>query len=101
MGSGIESQAMNPIDMSPEQFRRLSERIIAIATDYLKGMDTRGIPPEGRGSELENIYRTPLPETGLGEEACSGLADIDPHLRRQNGSFFLLGLWSGGPGWAA
>jgi aromatic-L-amino-acid/L-tryptophan decarboxylase len=92
---------MNPIDISPEQFRRLSERIIAIATDYLKGMDTRGIPPEGRGSELENIYRTPLPETGLGEEACSGLADIALHCRAQNGRFFGYVLGSGEPAAAA
>jgi len=95
MGSGIESQKMNPIDISPEQFRRLSERIIEIATDYLKGMDTRAIPPEGRGSELQNIYRTPLPETGLGEEACSGLADITLHCRAQNGRFFGYVLGSG------
>jgi len=52
--SGVESQTMNPIDMSPEQFRRLSERILEISTDYLKGMDTRGIRTKGRGSELES-----------------------------------------------
>ncbi len=101
MESGIESQTMNPLDISPEQFRRLSERIIEIATDYLKGMDTRRIPPERRGSELEHIYRTPLPETGLGEEACNGLAEVVQHSRAQNGRFFGYVLGSGEPAAAA
>jgi len=92
---------MNPLDTSPEQFRCLSERILEIATDYLRGLDTRGIPPKGRGAEFEHIYRTPLPETGLGEEACNGLADVALHSRAQNGRFFGYVLGSGEPAAAA
>ena len=92
---------MNSLDVSPEQFRRLSERIVRIATEYLKGMDARKIPPGKRGLELERTYRTPPPETGLGEEAIRGLVDVAQHSRAQNGRFFGYVLGSGEPAAAA
>jgi aromatic-L-amino-acid decarboxylase len=92
---------MNPLDLSPEQFRRLSERILEIAADYLGGMDARAIPPEAGGVELERIYRTPPPESGLAEEAIAGLADVARHSRAQNGRFFGYVLGSGEPAGAA
>ncbi len=88
---------MNPIDISPEQFRHLSERVIEIAADYLKGIDGRAIPPDGGGAEMERVYRTQLPETGLPEEAVRGLVDLARHSRAQNGRFFGYVLGSGEP----
>lgn len=55
---------MNPIEISPEQFKSLSEQFLAIAIDYLKEMDHRSIPAKGSGEEIEHIFRAPLPETG-------------------------------------
>jgi aromatic-L-amino-acid/L-tryptophan decarboxylase len=92
---GVKSRAMNPLDISPEEFRLLSEQIIAIATDYLKGLDSRAIPAEGSGAEVERIFATPLPETGLAEEALRGLSDVVRHSRAQNGRFFGYVLGSG------
>jgi aromatic-L-amino-acid/L-tryptophan decarboxylase len=86
---------MNPLDLNPDQFRRLSERVIQIAADYLQGMNARPIPPDCSGTELERLYRTPLPETGLPEEALRGLADAARHSRAQNGRFFGYVLGSG------
>jgi aromatic-L-amino-acid decarboxylase len=86
---------MNPIDMSSEQFRHLSERVLDIASDYLKGLDARPILPDGGGAEMERIYRTQLPESGLPEEALRGLADVARHSRAQNGRFFGYVLGSG------
>jgi aromatic-L-amino-acid decarboxylase len=88
---------MNPMDISPDQFRHLSERITEIATAYLKDMDTRAIPAEGSGAAIERIFRTPLPETGLGEAAIDGLADVVRFSRAQNGRFFGYVLGSGEP----
>lgn len=46
---------------------------------------------------MERIYRTPLPETGLPDEALRGLADIARDSRAQNGRFFGYVLGSGEP----
>jgi aromatic-L-amino-acid/L-tryptophan decarboxylase len=88
---------MNPMEISPEQFRRVSERVIEIAADYLEGMDARAITADGDGVEVERVFRTSLPETGLPEEAIRGLVDVARHSRAQNGRFFGYVLGSGEP----
>jgi aromatic-L-amino-acid/L-tryptophan decarboxylase len=88
---------MNPIDISPEQFRHLSERVTEIAADYLEGLDARAITPDRGGVEIERVFRTSLPETGLPEEAIRGLVDVARHSRAQNGRFFGYVLGSGEP----
>jgi len=88
---------MNPLDLTPDQFRRISERVIEIAAGYLQNLDARAIPPEGSGAELERLFRTPLPEAGLPEEALRGLEDAARHSRAQNGRFFGYVLGSGEP----
>lgn len=88
---------MNPLDIRPEEFRRLSARVLEIAADYLQDMDARPIPPADTGAELERLYRTPLPEAGLPEEALRGLEDVARHSRAQNGRFFGYVLGSGEP----
>src|SRR5260221_88525 len=86
---------MNPIDLAPEEFRRLSARVLEIAADYLQNMDARSIPSAGTGAEIERIYRTPLPETGLPEEALGGLADVAPHPPSPKRRFFRYGFGFG------
>lgn len=88
---------MNPMEISPEQFRRLSERVIEIAADYLEGMDARAITADGGGVEVQRLFHTSLPETGLPEEAIRGLVDVARHSRAQNGRFFGYVLGSGEP----
>jgi len=92
---------MNPLDIMPEEFRRLSARVLEIAAGYLETMDARSIPPAGTGTEIERIYRSPLPETGLPEEALRGLTEVASHSRAQNGRFFGYVLGSGEPAAAA
>jgi glutamate/tyrosine decarboxylase-like PLP-dependent enzyme len=92
---------MNPLDITPEEFRRLSTRVLEIAAGYLETMDARSIPPAGTGAEIERIYRSPLPETGLPEEALRDLAEVASHSRAQNGRFFGYVLGSGEPAAAA
>ena len=86
---------MNPIEISPEQFKSLCEQFLAIAIDYLKEMDYRSIPAKGSGEEIERIFRCPLPETGLRDEALRAFSDVVQHSRAQNGRFFGYVLGSG------
>jgi aromatic-L-amino-acid/L-tryptophan decarboxylase len=79
---------MNPLEVSPEQFTSLCEQFLAIASDYLEKIDTRSIPPEANGLEVDRILHTPLPETGLAEEAIRAVSDVVQHSRAQNGRFF-------------
>jgi aromatic-L-amino-acid decarboxylase len=86
---------MNPIEISPEQFKSLCEQFLAISVDYLKGMDSRSIPAKSSGVEIDLIFRTPLPETGLANDAIRALDEVVQHSRAQNGRFFGYVLGSG------
>jgi glutamate/tyrosine decarboxylase-like PLP-dependent enzyme len=88
---------MNPIEISPEEFERLCERVLKIAVEYLQDINARRIPPEERGTELPSLYRPLVPETGMGLEAIPALADVVRHSRAQNGRFFGYVLGSGDP----
>jgi aromatic-L-amino-acid decarboxylase len=86
---------MNPIEISPEQFKFLCEQFLAIATDYLKEMDARSIPSKGSGTEIDRIFHAPCPETGLADEALRAFSDVVQYSRAQNGRFFGYVLGSG------
>jgi aromatic-L-amino-acid decarboxylase len=88
---------MNPLEISPEQFRRLAEQVTKLAADYLESLDGRPIHPRVSGKESEVMFRTALPEKGLGEGAILGLEDVIGNIRAQNGRFFGYVLGSGEP----
>jgi glutamate/tyrosine decarboxylase-like PLP-dependent enzyme len=92
---------MNSLEMSPEQFRKVSQQILDIAVDYLKGMSARSIPPPGSGVETERSLRAPFPAKGLPEEALASLKEAAANSRAQNGRFFGYVLGSGEPAAAA
>lgn len=86
---------MNPLEISPEQFKSLCEKFIAIANDYLEKMDSRSISPKASGAEIDRIFHAPLPETGMAEEAIRAVSDVVRYSRAQNGRFFGYVLGSG------
>ena len=88
---------MTLIDISPEEFCELSERVLRIAADYLKDLSNRAIPAKGTGAEIEQIFRQTPPEKGDPEEALRGLRDAALYSRAQNGRFFGYVLGSGEP----
>jgi glutamate/tyrosine decarboxylase-like PLP-dependent enzyme len=88
---------MTLIDISPEEFCELSERVLRIAADYLKDLSNRAIPAKGTGVEIEQIFRQTPPEKGDPEEALRGLRDAALYSRAQNGRFFGYVLGSGEP----
>src|SRR3982751_66452 len=92
---------MNPVEVSSEQFRRLAERVAALAADYLEGLDQQRISPATTGEETRRVYSGAVPEEGLGEEAFAALPDLVRLSRAQNGRFFGYVLGSGEPVGAA
>jgi aromatic-L-amino-acid/L-tryptophan decarboxylase len=88
---------MSPLEVSSEQFRRLAERVAALAADYLEGLDQQRISPATTGEETRRVYSGAVPERGLGEEAFAALPDLVRLSRAQNGRFFGYVLGSGEP----
>ena len=88
---------MSIIDLSPEQFHDLSERVLEIAADHLRGLSNRAILPNGSGAEIEKILHHVPPEEGSPEAALQGLQDAASYSRAQNGRFFGYVLGSGEP----
>jgi glutamate/tyrosine decarboxylase-like PLP-dependent enzyme len=88
---------MKSLEISPDEFRRLAEKVTQLTADYLRELDSRPISPSTTGEETERLLRTPLNEKGVGAEALAGLQDVIEHSRAQNGRFFGYVLGSGEP----
>jgi aromatic-L-amino-acid/L-tryptophan decarboxylase len=88
---------VNPVEISPKQFRRLAEQVTRLASEYLENLDDQRIAPAIRGEESAKLFHSPLPELGLGEEALRSLPEVMRASRAQNGRFFGYVLGSGEP----
>src|SRR5579864_1971323 len=88
---------MNPLEISPAQFRRLTDQVAKLAAAYLESLNSRPIHPHVTGKALEALFRGALPEKGLGEDAFAQLQDVIENSRAQNGRFFGYVLGSGEP----
>ena len=88
---------MNPVEISPEQFQHLAERVTKLAVEYLDGLDAHAIAPSTTGAEVSRRFSAPLPEQGIAEEAFDLLPEIAQFSRVQNGRFFGYVLGSGEP----
>jgi aromatic-L-amino-acid/L-tryptophan decarboxylase len=88
---------MNPLEISPQQFRHLAERVTALASQYLEELNSKPIAPPTSGAETIRLFRTPMPEQGIGESAFDGLSEVVRCSRAQNGRFFAYVLGSGEP----
>jgi glutamate/tyrosine decarboxylase-like PLP-dependent enzyme len=88
---------MNPLEISPDQFQRLSENATKLAAQYLENIDARAISPATNGEETLRLFHTALPEQGMGEDALGELREVMRLSRVQNGRFFGYVLGSGEP----
>jgi aromatic-L-amino-acid/L-tryptophan decarboxylase len=79
---------MDPLDISPEEFRRLAATVTELSAQWITDLDTRPIFPSKSGAECERLFATDLPERGMGAEALIALRDVLGHSRAQNGRFF-------------
>jgi len=88
---------MNSLEISPDQFRHLADRITELAAEYLGSLDSRPIAPHTSGIESASLFETTLPEQGIGEEALNDLSAVIDSSRAQNARFFGYVLGSGEP----
>ncbi len=88
---------MNPVEISAEEFLRLTDRVAKLAAEYLDNIDAKRISPSTNGEETFRIFRSALPEQGMGDAALDGLPEVLRLSRVQNGRFFGYVLGSGEP----
>jgi len=88
---------MNPIEISPSEFRHLAARVTQIAAEYLATIDAKVIAPATDGDETLRLFHTTMPEDGIGEAALNMLPEVLRLSRVQNGRFFGYVLGSGEP----
>ena len=88
---------MNPLEISPDEFRWVSDQITSIAAEYLANLDSQQISPATSGDETQRLFQVELPEQGCGRDALANLPEILKRSRIQNGRFFGYVLGSGEP----
>lgn len=88
---------MKSLEISPDEFCRLAEKVTQLTADYLRELDSRPTFPSTTGEESERLFHTPLSEDGIGEEALTPLRHVIKHSRAQNARFFGYVLGSGEP----
>ncbi len=89
---------MNPLVLSPEEYRQVYDRITRVALDYLGSVDERpSFPPDINGEGVEKMFAAALPEQGMGAAALNDLKDILDTARPCGPRFFGYVLGSGEP----
>ena len=88
---------MNPLALSEAEYRRVYERIVQLALDYLSGLDQRSCFPGVSGVEATNLFAESLPELGMGAAALDDLTKVVAASRAQGPRFFGYVLGSGEP----
>jgi aromatic-L-amino-acid/L-tryptophan decarboxylase len=88
---------MNPLEISPDQLRRLLDEVGKLSLQYLEKLDTQPIMPKISSVEAEHMFQGEWPREGLKDEAVAQLDSIIQDSRAQNGRFFGYVLGSGEP----
>ena len=86
-----------PLELSPEEFDLLADRVSRAASEYLAGLDGRASFPATSGAATAEVFDRPLPEQGAGRAAFDDLAAVADHSRPGNARFFAYVLGSGEP----
>jgi aromatic-L-amino-acid decarboxylase len=93
----MNGAAMNPLEISPEEFRRLAERAVRESAEYLAHLDQRPTFPETSAADTAALFSQPLPEQGLGAAAFDPVSQIFDHSRPSSARFFGYVFGSGEP----
>ncbi len=88
---------MKPLELSPEEFKRLAGRAVEQTADYLAGLDRRPSFPRTSGDETARLFGERLPEQGMGAAAFDAVSRLLEHSRPGNGRFFGYVFGSGEP----
>jgi hypothetical protein len=84
-----------PLQLSPEELRRLADRVSDAATDFLAALEGSPIFPPTSGPGTAAVFERPAAEEGMGEAAFDGLAAVAEHARAGNGRLFAHVVGSG------
>lgn len=89
---------MNPLEISPEQFRQLAQRVTDLATEFLSSLPQREtFPSEATAAAVSGVLEAPLPLQGLGASALEQLKDVLRFSRPPSPRFYGYVLGSGDP----
>ena len=88
---------MNPLSLSPEQYRIVYERITQVALAYLRSVGELPSFPDVSGEQVEGMFSASLPEQGMSMAALDDLTDIIETARPCGPRFFGYVLGSGEP----
>jgi aromatic-L-amino-acid/L-tryptophan decarboxylase len=86
-----------PLQLSPDEFRRLSERFCEVAADFLAGLDSRRTVSVSSAPDTTAAFDLPLPEHGIGDAILGDLELIAEHVRAPTGRRFPYVIGSGEP----
>jgi len=86
-----------PLDLSPDDFAVLLDRVGDEAVRHLRRLDSTPIRPSTTGQESLDLFAGPAPEHGLGMAALDALVEVAQHSRAGNGRFFGYVMGSGEP----
>ncbi len=79
---------MDPLELSPEDFRRLAAKVTELSAEYISTLDARRTFPVTTGAETQRLFALELPEQAMGDRALDALGDVIANSRAQNGRFF-------------
>jgi glutamate/tyrosine decarboxylase-like PLP-dependent enzyme len=79
---------VRPLELSPEDFRRLGERVVDEAAALLDSLDERPVVPDTSGSRVADAFDLPCLEQGVGDAALDDLSAIAEGARAGNGRLF-------------
>ena len=88
---------MTPLDLAPEEFRRLAQQVVELAAEFLQTLDSRPTFPKTSGKTVEQLFNQPVPEQGLGSQALAALPDVLDNSRPPSPRFYGYVLGSGDP----
>jgi len=88
---------MAPLQLSPEEFHTLAQRVTDLSTRYLADLETMRAYPKTSGREVADLFDRPLPQTGEGERAFADLEQVIAHCRPNVPRFYAYVLGAGDP----
>ncbi len=88
---------MSRLEITPEEFRRVAQRITELAAEYLQGLDSQPTFPAVSGEALNQAFALEAPEHGLGMDAVEALTEVLAASRPPSPRFFGYVLGSGEP----
>lgn len=87
---------MPPLDVSSDELRVLTERITALALDFLAGLDERATFSATTAADT-SVFELPLAEEGVGDAVLVDLERLTEHVRAPTGRRVPYVVGSGEP----